>query len=51
MQQIIITVLELALRHGVPAILDAVKRCEGEVTAEKIESLAGLVKDPDSYGE
>jgi len=51
MKEILIVVLELALRHGVPAVLDAVKRCEGEVTAEKIESLAGLVKNPESYGK
>lgn len=49
MQAILIAVLELALKHGVPAIIEAVRRCEGDVTPQKIADLAELVQHPESY--
>ncbi len=48
-KEVLVTVLRLALTHGVPAVLDAVERCKGEVSVEKIRQLADLVPDPDSY--
>jgi len=46
---LLVAVLELAARHGIPAVLDAVNRCRGEVTVEKVRSLVDLVRDPDAY--
>lgn len=49
MKEIVILILELALRHGVPAIIEAVKRCEGDLTVQKVRDLAELVQTPESY--
>jgi len=46
---LLVAVLELAARHGMTAVLDAVNRCQGDVTEEKVRSLVDLVRDPDAY--
>lgn len=48
-KELLITVLRIALQHGVPAVLDAVERVQGDVTVEKVRALTELVPDPDTY--
>lgn len=47
----IITIIEMALRHGVPWVIDIIKTwtMDEEVTVEKIVELKTIMKDPSSY--
>lgn len=48
-RDVLLAVLELALKYGVPAIIDAVNRSHGNVTVDKVRELESLVRAPDSY--
>ncbi|MFI3270574.1 MAG: peptidase M16 [Pseudomonadota bacterium] len=46
-------ILKLAVTYGIPAIMNIIESWDDaeEITVEKIEALAALVKDPDEYDE
>lgn len=48
-KELLVALLEMALRYGVPAVLGAVQRCQGEITLARVQELVSLVPDPDSY--
>jgi len=48
---VLLAVLELALKYGVPAVIEALNRCKGIVTVDKVRELESLVRDPDSYDQ
>lgn len=48
-RDVLLAVLELALKYGVPAVIEAVNRGHGDVTVDKVRELESLVRDPDSY--
>lgn len=48
-RDVLLAVLGLALKYGVPAVIDAVNRGHGDVTVDNVRELESLVRDPDSY--
>jgi hypothetical protein len=46
----ILTIVELVMKHGVPAVIKAIKAWKVEdPTADDFAALKEIVKDPDSY--